>query len=61
MFGEKYSYALWLALQTIKECAAIKEKVKSFIAAQNAREGAAGSGSGDADAHLLLEVVPPRF
>ena len=50
MFGEKYSYALWLALQTIKECAAIKEKVKKFIADRNTKEGAAGSGSCDADA-----------
>lgn len=51
MFGEKCSYAFWLALQTAEECASIKEKVKSFIAAWNVREGAAGSGSGNADCH----------
>lgn len=37
-------------LQTSKECATIKEKVKKFIAARNAQEGAIGSGSGDAGA-----------
>ena len=35
-------------LQTPGECTAIKEKVKKFIAARNAREGATKSGSGDA-------------
>ena len=35
------------ALQSIEECAAIKEKVKRYIAEQNAREGAAGSSSGE--------------
>ena len=34
-------------LQSIEECAAIKEKVKKYIAERNAREGSTGSGSGD--------------
>lgn len=37
-------------LQTPEECATIKEKVKKFIAARNAQEGATGSGSGDVGA-----------
>jgi hypothetical protein len=34
----------------MEECAAIKEKVKRYIAERNAREGVAGSGSGDTEA-----------
>ena len=37
-------------MQSIKECATIKEKVKKYIAEWNAREGAAGSSSGDTEA-----------
>ena len=37
-------------LQSVEECAVIKEKVKKYVAKWNACEGAAGSGSGDADA-----------
>jgi hypothetical protein len=37
-------------MQSVEECAAIKEKVKKYIVERNARECAAGSGSGNADA-----------
>lgn len=40
---------LKFVLQSTEECTAIKEKVKKFIAEWNAHEGAAGSGSSDAD------------
>jgi hypothetical protein len=36
-------------LQSSEECAAIKEKVKKYIAERNARKGVASSSSGDAD------------
>ena len=39
-------------LQSIEECAAIKEKVKKYNAERNAHEGAAGSGSGETVAPL---------
>jgi hypothetical protein len=35
-------------MQSVEECVAIKEKVRKYIAERNAREGATGSGSGDA-------------
>ena len=34
-------------LQSIEECAAIKEKVKKYITERNAHEGAAGSSSAE--------------
>ena len=43
-------------LQSIEECATIKEKVKKYIAEWNAREGVAGSGSGET-AMLLTPVT----
>jgi hypothetical protein len=36
-------------LQSIEECAAIKEKVKRYITERNAHEGATGSGSTDTE------------
>jgi hypothetical protein len=44
------SYIFETVLQSIEECVDIKEKVKKYIVKRNAREGVAGSGSGDADA-----------
>ena len=46
-------------LQSIEECTAIKEKVKRFIAEWNVHEGAAGSGSGDADVPLTPAIEVP--
>ena len=37
-------------MQSVKECAEIKEKVKKYIAERNACEGATGSSSGDTEA-----------
>ena len=37
-------------VQFVEECAAIKEKVKKYIAERNARKGAARSGSSDTEA-----------
>ena len=41
---------LGIFLQTLEECAAIKEKVKKFITERKAWESVSGSGSSDADA-----------
>ena len=46
-------------LQSIEECAAIKEKVKKFITEWNAREGTAGSGSGDMNTPLTPSTETP--
>ena len=37
-------------MQSIQECTTIKEKVKKYIAEQNARGGVTRSGSGDTEA-----------
>ena len=44
-------YEFWACVvHSIEECAVIKEKVKKYIAEQNARVGTARSGSGDTEA-----------
>ena len=46
-------------MQSIKECVVIKEKVKKYIAEQNACEGAARSSSGDTKAPPILAAEVP--
>ena len=46
-------------LQSTKECAAIKEKMKRFIAEQNAHVGACDSRSSDADAPSTPAIEIP--
>ena len=60
-------YAAWIiicaslacVLQSVEECAAIKEKVKKYIAERNALEGMAGSGSGYTEAPPTLAAEVP--
>ena len=47
-------------MQSVENHAAIKEKVKKYIAERNAREGVAGSGSGDTEAPPTSAVEIPR-
>ena len=46
-------------MQSIEECVVIKEKVKKYIAEQNACEGVAGSGSSDTKAPPIPATEVP--